>query len=677
MEGDRSGNRARALVAAELAWIALLPCALVGALAILLLGPPLGHALFPQGYDELWPKGWWESVGHPEPAKHGRYLVAVLAALLPAAVVLRGSRRTLWLRPRAIRASVVAAQALTVAFVVAFLLRQNVLYDAGKRGPALYGVGTAAIACGLVLVAVTAMRRPAVRARIAALARETRTRRVAVAAVAVAFAATWLLKTLITDRLAGDVPGFNLPYTMDDAFAVLNGLTPLVDYHMIYDKLLPYPTALVLETFGTTIFVYSAWMATLSLAALLAVFAIFRMVTRSSLLALGLFLPFVATSDLVSIWWKAGAISPMTLTAVWPMRYGGAFLMAWLVARRIAGRRPLSAWVLAFVGTIVAINNVEFGAAALVATLVAVVCARPPTAARDLLRPAASSAAGALGAVVLVSLFTLARAGALPNPALFTEYPRLFTNLGWFEIPLPLGGFYLVIYATFAAAVAVAAVRVVRREADVLLTGMVAWSGVFGLLAGGYFVGRPDAAKLYALLGAWGFALLLLTVVCVRAWSASGWRLPAAPQLLVLFGFGLAICAVSHLSLPPRQLARLGRSPFGPPVYEATMRTFIQGYTQPGEKVVILVPMGHRIAHELGLTNVAPFAFMNAIVTRGQMRTLIETARRDRVRAIFVPLPGSHLRWEGDSAKQQLALLAAEGFKLAATEGGVAELQRS
>jgi hypothetical protein len=234
-----------------------------------------------------------------------------------------------------------------------------------------------------------------------------------------------------------------------------------------------------------------------------------------------------------------------------------------------------------------------------------------------------------------------------------------------------------VIYATFVAALAVAAVRVARREQDVLLTGMVAWSGVFGLLAGGYFVGRPDAAKLYAMLGAWSFALLLLTVVCVRAWAAGGWRRPAVPQLLVLFGFALTVCSVTHISSPQRQLARLRSAPFGTPVYEAEMRNFVQARTQPGEKVVILVPMAHRIAHDLRLTNVAPFASMNAIVTRGQIRTLIQTARREHVQAMFVPLPESNLRMEGTSSEQQLALLAAEGYVQDAAESGVAELRSS
>ena len=42
-----------------------------------------------------------------------------------------------------------------------------------------------------------------------------------------------------------------MTWTLNDAFAVLDGRTPLVDYHLIYAKLLPYPAALVLLAFGT------------------------------------------------------------------------------------------------------------------------------------------------------------------------------------------------------------------------------------------------------------------------------------------------------------------------------------------------------------------------------------------------------------------------------------------
>ena len=91
--------------------------------------------------------------------------------------------------------------------------------------------------------------------------------------------------------------------------------------------------------------------------------------------------------------------------------------------------------------------------------------------------------------------------------------------------------------------------------------------------------------------------------------------------------------------------------------------------------------MGHRIAHELGLRNVTPYAFMNAIVTRSQMQTLIDTVRQDDVRAIYVPTPGGRLLQEADIAPQQLQLLIDAGFRRTSSldlmpEGGIIELTR-
>ncbi len=675
-QAGSTGWSADAVGPDALAWIALLPCGLLAVAAVALLGPPLGHLLFSPGSDTLWPPGWWEATGHAEPAKHARYLLAVLAPALLVAVVLVGSRRPIRLRTPIARALTLASQALVTALAVALLLKQNLLYNVDQPAPPLFGLGTVAIAAALLLIAAIALRRRAVAAWIAEHVRETRTRRRAALAVAIAFVAIWLLKALMTDRLTGDLVGLNIPFTMDDASAVMNGRTPLVDYHAIYAKLLPYPTSLVLSTFGTTIFAYTTWMALLDGLALLAVYAVFRLVARSSLLALGLFVPFVATSDLSDFSIAAGAVSPMTLTAMWPMRYGGAYLMAWLVARHIAGRRPQATWPLFVAGGLVAIDNLEFGLGAALATLAALLCARPPSSGRAALRLAANVAGGALGAIAAVCLLTLARTGELPDPALLFEWPRVFTTLGWFSIPLPTWGFHLALYATFVAAIAVAAVRLARRDDDALLTGMLAWSGVFGLLAGGYFVGRPDAYKIDGILSAWSFALALLTILCVRALAARDWRRPTVPQLMVLFGFGLTICSLGKISLPQEQIARLTKS-LPAPVYEATVRQFVGARTHRGETVALLVPMGHRIAQDLGLRNVAPYAFMNAIVTRSQMQTLIDTLRRERVRQLFTSQPHSGLRQEGDTAVQQVRLLRSIGFEQTSSEAGILELTRS
>jgi hypothetical protein len=363
------------------------------------------------------------------------------------------------------------------------------------------------------------------------------------------------------------------------------------------------------------------------------------------------------------------------MPAMWPMRYGGAYLLAWLTARHIDELRPRGAWVLFFVGGVVVINNLEFGLGAFLATVAAVLCARPPRSRRAALRLAGGVTGGALGAIAVVSVSTSLRAGKRVDFAMLQEWPRIFTDLGWFSLPMPTAGLHLALYATFVAAIAVAAVRRVRDSDGVVLTGMLVWSGVFGLVAGSYFVGRSDDLKLQSLFSAWGLALALLGVVTIRALSANGWRRPAPAQLLVLFGMALAICSIGLAAPPHEQVSRLARST-PEPVYRPTAKLSIAGRTTPGERVAILVPMGYRIAHELGLENVSPYGIQNAIVTRPQMETLIDAVRRERVEKIFLPEPGEQLAFEGDTAPEQLQMLVRAGYRVSSSQYGIVELRR-
>ena len=52
--------------------------------------------------------------------------------------------------------------------------------------------------------------------------------------------------------------------------------------------------------------------------------------------------------------------------------------------------------------------------------------------------------------------------------------------------------------------------RALQREPDRLLTGMLAWSAVFGFGASAYFAGRSTQDNLPAMFFPWAFALALL-----------------------------------------------------------------------------------------------------------------------------------------------------------------------
>jgi len=658
-------ERVRALLPEEAAWVGLIPCALAALAAILLLGPPLGHLLTRAHGDALWPPGWWEARGRPEPVKNGRFALAVLAPLLPIGLIALSARTPLRMRPTAIRALAYASQLALVAYVAVMLLAQRNTIDSGRTLEPVFGVGMLVLAAALVLAAVAVLRSDRVRSVLARLARERLATRLACGAVAAGFASVWLLESIETDRLVED-RGL-MTWTLNDVFAVLNGHDLLVDYHALYAKLLPYPTALVLLAFGTTGFVYTLFMAVLSVLALLAVYGVLRRITHSSLYALMLVAPFLALGD-----WRHTMIE----SEMWPTRYGGAYLIAWLTARHLDGRRPRHAWLLFLVAGLVLINDLEFGIAALAASVVALLLARPPRSVRAARPLVAALAGGLLAALAAVSALTLARAGALPHLGLLFEWPRVFTDLGWFSLSMPAIGLHLAIYATFAGALVVAVVRVARRADDALLSSMLAWAGVFGLIAAGYYAGRSDESKLAAMFSAWAFALVLLTIVSVRALAARRWRAPTAPELLVLFGFGLAVSMLGQLVSPRMLIDRL-RAPAPPPQYRTVAEQFIAQHVTRGQHVAILIPEGFRLAYELGIDNVAPYPNANAIVTRRQMRTLVDVLARDRVREVFAPVPGARLEGEIEAAPQQLQRLVAAGYAVGDSSEGIVELRRT
>lgn len=660
-----TATRPRALTPAQIAWVALVPCALLTLAALLVLGPPLGHLLARRGSDALWPTGWWEAQGHPEPLKHARYLIAVAAPLLYGGLVLLGARRPPRLRPSTTRALVLAGQLALLAFVVVEALGQQDVIPPGRKLSPVFGGTLLAVAGAIALALAILPRRRRVVEAVARLARERRSARVLGWSIAVLFTATWLLEVIDTDRLVEDA-GI-MDWTLNDVFAVFDGRTPLVNYHQIYAKLLPYPSALVMAAFGETTFVFTVFMAVLAVLSLLAVYALLRRLTRSSLLGLALFVPFVALSDVGHT---------MILPAMWPMRYGGAYLLAWLTARHLDGARPRRLWPLFLLAALVAVDDLDFGAAATVASAVAILCARPPRSWRAAARMGGEAAAGLLGGVALVTAFTLARSGSPPSLGVLLEWPRVFVDLGWFAVRMPDLGLHVVFYATFAAAIAVAAVRLASRAQDALLTSMLAWAGVFGLLAGAYYVGRSDEIKLESLFSTWAFALALLTIVCVRALAARRWRAPTIPELLVLYALALALCTLKDIPRPGPTIARLTRHE-PPPAYRPLAERFIRPHVTRGEKVAILLPLSFRLAYEMGLVNVAPYEFMNAIVTREQMQTLLDAIRREGVREIFMPEPGYRVLEEGEAAPAQVRRLEQAGFRRGAVAGGLLELRRT
>jgi hypothetical protein len=625
---------------AQLAWLAAPVCALLTVLMVGLLGPPLGDAFLGPGAEAFFIRA--EAI--PEPQERGRYLLALLGPVALAAAILLGARRPLQLDERLERWLVRAAQLLLVAFLALCVLAQHDLlvtayrpdYEAHVR---YFTRSTLAVALALPALLVVLLQRERVATRVAALVRETPGRRAVALAVAILLTAVWLLTAVAADgslsNTASGVTGHIL-WSLDEPFAILNGRTPLVDFHAQYGQLVPYLAAATMALFGASIGVFTVTMATGSGLALLALYALLRRLVRSSLIALVLYAPLLATGFFMKIGPLDNRYGPANLFSLWPIRYGGPYLVVWLLTRHVDGAAPRRPWVLFLVAGLALVNNPEFGAGALAALAVALVAVRPPRSRAAAGRLAAEALGGIVGAVLLLTLLTLVRSGSLPHFAWALEFSRLYGVGGWAMLPMPRIGIYLGVYVTFAAAIALAAVRVARGARDATLTAALAWSGVFGLVAGGYFAGRSHPQVLVDMFSPWALALVLLVIAAGRALKARGWRRPAPAELAVLFGFGLLVCSLAQTPTPWSQLHRIRDTAAVAIFKQPVASAFVREHTRPGERVGVLTALGHRIAYDTGRVNVSPYASIESMPTQQQLERAIDVLRREGGDKLFV-----------------------------------------
>jgi hypothetical protein len=221
-------------------------------------------------------------------------------------------------------------------------------------------------------------------------------------------------------------------------------------------------------------------------------------------------------------------------------------------------------------------------------------------------------------------------------------FARIYGANGFGNVPMPTLGFHLAMYVTLAAAVVVAVVRTSAGAADRLLTAMLAWAGVFGLGAGAYFVGRSLPEVLISIFSAWALALALLLVVVVRALARRPARLPTLPELAVLLGFGIAVCSLAQTPAPWTEVRRLGRSTAPAPFAGTPTERFVDARTSPGERIVLLTALGHRIAYDLELVNVSPYGNLESMPLERQLDETIAALRAAGGTQLFLPMRETH-----------------------------------
>jgi hypothetical protein len=614
----------------DVVFAAVFASALALVAGMLVLAGPLG-GLLPTGGFHFFP-----SVLHliyRKPAEQMRYLLAIASVLglglvfargrVPRALTSRRSGRT------GLRLASVGGQ-LAIVGVAAWGWWAQFHYTDGEPSTTHFGYGDLVVAVALAgALALLARLRPRwfdPRPFVA-----HRPRNWLWLAVAILLTLCWLLPSFF--RAQNLAPAslsvtYHLQFTFDDFVALVNGRTPLVNYAEQYASLLPFIVWPVLRLGGAQVGTFTATMCFLSLISLLAVERVFALITRSERLALALYVPFLATSLFFILRSGSQLFSWASYYAVFPMRYAGPYVLFWLCMRHLRGMRPRSSVVVfAFAGLVV-LNNIEFGLPAFLATVMAMLVSASPGRLLALtVRVTKDAAVGIIGALAIVAVLTLLLTGELPNLGLLTLYSRIFGEGGFGLLHTPVAGLYLIVNMVFAAAILVAAIRSRDGAEDNVYTAALAYSGVFGLGAGNYYMGRTHPGGLVVLFSVWALSVALLALLALRALAAR--RFDAkAPSLLLLAGalvsLGLTSTAVAQFPAPWTQLRRIVASAPPPPPYDVSAAVaFLRRTAAPGEPIVLLAPLGHLIALDAGVENVSPYSSQEDVITYQQLREVL------------------------------------------------------
>lgn len=643
-----------------LAWLLAVPVALLAVALIALLGPSLGRLLHAgESPYTFWRELRWAVVA--EPTEQGRFLLALAAPLLFAGGLAALARRRLELPARIAALAVPLAQLCLLALaVVCVVVQQRLVYEVPIYQPGVshrwrYFTPATLVAAGVLAAgAFAVLDRPAWRARVAAALRETDRRRLAALLLAIVLTALWLLHAVNTDSSIMGTSSHEwspAQFTLDETYAILNGRTPLADFTAQYGSLWPYLPAAVLALTGTSFLAFSVTMCVITGIALVAVYALLRRIVGNGVSALALYLPLLATS----LFMVGGTLTSRytfgDYFGVFPLRYAGPFLLAWLLTRQLDGVGPRRPAVLFLVGGLCVLNNAEFGLAALAATGTALVWTAADRSPRALGRLAGELALGLLAAYALVALVTLLRAGELPQLGRLFDYGRLYSvgGFGLQRLHSTLG-VHLILYATYVAAIGVATVRAIDRAPNRALTGMLAWCGVFGLASASYFMGRTHPELLIALFPTWALTLVLLTVEVVGRLGGRAGARPGLGTALVLAAAALTVPSLAQFPLPWTQLQRIGQETPSAPLIEgeAPLPVYSRAFLpdpatrdffapQPGAKVAILLTTGHQIAEAFGVENIARYTGYYSMPNRERLRTVVDDLRAEGGSTLFLP----------------------------------------
>ena len=653
----KAGEESTAVKREDLMFASIFVAAVALTMSMLVLAGPLGQ-LLPSGHFRFFPSVY--VFIHHKPTEQMRYLLAV-AFVLGLGLVFALVRTPRWLSAtQARRTSVrwLGLCGLIACAGVAFWSWEAQFENFGGEGSTThFGEGdlVVAIVIAAALVYLARLRPRWFDARLLLTRRPQSWWWLATAAL---LTACWLLPSIFRAQNLGRADPyvtFHLQFTFDEFVSVVNGRTPLVNYTDQYASLLPFLVWPVLSLGGAQVGVFTVTMCVLTFVALLCVERALALVTRNEILALALYVPFLASS-LFFIIRGSEPFNWASYYAVFPVRYLGPYVLFWMCTRHIRGFRPHGSVVVFVCAGFVVLNNVEFGLPALLAAFVVVLTGAERTAA-GIGRVVRNLLAGFVIAFAAVSVLTLLRAGQLPKLGMLTYFARLFGEGGYGLIATPLGGLYMVVDMTFGAAVLMGALRYRARAPDKTLTAALLYSGILGLGAGNYYMGRTHPAGLVVLFSIWAISVALLALLALRAVAAN--RVGARLSSLALVGsallsLGVAGTSIAQFPKPWTELRRITTStPVPAPYAIGAAVAFVRRTSHRGEPVLLLAPLGHQIAIDAHVENIASVSNPINLLTYEQLAEALASLKATQ---------GTRIYAFGTYAEVNTAL-AADGFK--------------
>ena len=647
-------DEVRWLEAEALAWMLVM---VLGALALaagVALAPALGELIEREPLT-IWADPDVRNLFAPESAELVRFAIAVATPMIVVIIlVFAGERMAGLSRSRfGLLLRAVGTVVVLGAIAVGWLTRSE---------PLTFGIdphyfGERDLAVALLVAAVilfVALRPPdtSVISRVReTLVRSAQGSRVAIPVTRLAAAGAtviFMLPAVYTDASLPDATPVtlqHLPFTFADFAAFGNGATPLADFAGEYSNLLPWVGHPFLAVFDYSPGAFTVLMAVLAALSLLALWRALALTVRNELVGLLLYLPVLALSLHPTLEMGDERDTNATLVQILPERYLLPALLAWLCARHLRGLSPRSPLALFVVGGLALFNNPEYGGACLLAVFFALLIGTPTKVSRAAaLSLIGQFAAGVAAAAALVGTITLVRSGSLPQPELFTYYGRLFGSQGFGLLPMPTLGFHLIIYIFLAGALLLGGIRHRADASDHALSGLLAYAGCFGLIAGVYYVGRSTAVNLVAVFPAWAFAIAILTWAAIQ-WlfeTKGDWRRAINPigalAATVMVGFGLATTAMIELPGPWAQAARIADDSDRTSSFDLLPRArrFVATYTNDNEPVLILRENGHLLARGAGVRNVSLLGDPVFVISPAQLDELLANLREAGGRTVFV-----------------------------------------